>query len=701
MSQNYTPTEWIDNRTVGTASVMNNMEKGIEDAHDRIDGFDLQIREKVDKVKTLEQLGLDPLDSDNLNFLKICNAINKEYKLFVDSNYIVKVDSPFDLNNDLYIESNNNELYFQGTSDIIFNVVNGSNNIKINKVNIKTDNKIIFYNDSIDFEIDNIEFTNNIFEGNTILIRLEEETGSFNSKINKFKFFNNKILNLSINGLNDFKVRGFINITNVPFEIVELLNNEIHNSKVLPFYFSVDDDNTYRDEQGLPISNLLEKRKYLQCNNNVFINDEGFYNDRDYSEKNNMYYGLGLIECGVLDFKNNIVKNVIAKNNLNSTVSTSFLYNGCLNTNVYQNEIYNVFTFGSTENYIIKAKSNNNLNFCDNKFDYSLVENNIYLIDNDSNFVKDKWKIDSNIIIANKLGFEDEQITCEYLGFENNIIEVNEVFGGINIGTAPIYNNETKRKYSVSKNRIKALNNNETPFNVLCFGYKQITNDSIKGTYLKFNDNFIDVPNLFNNEDDCWYAPRFEFLEFKRNILTRRPKMRYTTSGLLLSENIYLNNEGELGSLGCTSFCGDSEICESFNVFTNNVSIRVGDLVGIVKNDDYMKDTHAQLITFDVEIKTLDGTIYSNSLRFIHDIKNNLIYDYSKNIKTDITNFLTTAYDSTFSLDGNPISFETYKKTYSYCKVIIKTKQLNKYVVNIKLNYNVKHIPHDSIVDIS
>ena len=39
MSQNYKPTEWIDNRTVGTASVMNNMEKGIEDAHNRIDGL--------------------------------------------------------------------------------------------------------------------------------------------------------------------------------------------------------------------------------------------------------------------------------------------------------------------------------------------------------------------------------------------------------------------------------------------------------------------------------------------------------------------------------------------------------------------------------------------------------------------------------------------------------------------------------------
>ena len=39
MSQNYTPTEWIDNRTVGTASVMNNMEKCIEYAHDSIYGI--------------------------------------------------------------------------------------------------------------------------------------------------------------------------------------------------------------------------------------------------------------------------------------------------------------------------------------------------------------------------------------------------------------------------------------------------------------------------------------------------------------------------------------------------------------------------------------------------------------------------------------------------------------------------------------
>ena len=45
MSQNYTPTKWIEDTTVGTASVMNNIEKGIENAHDRIDSVDSQIKD--------------------------------------------------------------------------------------------------------------------------------------------------------------------------------------------------------------------------------------------------------------------------------------------------------------------------------------------------------------------------------------------------------------------------------------------------------------------------------------------------------------------------------------------------------------------------------------------------------------------------------------------------------------------------------
>lgn len=47
MSQNYIPTKWEDNKTVGTASIMNNIEKGINNAHDRIDSIDSQIKNIV------------------------------------------------------------------------------------------------------------------------------------------------------------------------------------------------------------------------------------------------------------------------------------------------------------------------------------------------------------------------------------------------------------------------------------------------------------------------------------------------------------------------------------------------------------------------------------------------------------------------------------------------------------------------------
>lgn len=63
MSQNYIPTKWEDNRTVGTASVMNNMEKGIKDAHDRIDGVDSQIKDTAKKT-SIEDGKLYLLKSD-------------------------------------------------------------------------------------------------------------------------------------------------------------------------------------------------------------------------------------------------------------------------------------------------------------------------------------------------------------------------------------------------------------------------------------------------------------------------------------------------------------------------------------------------------------------------------------------------------------------------------------------------------------
>ena len=67
MSQNYTPTEWIDNRTVGTASIMNNMEKGIKNAHNRLDDVDSRIKEKANDNevrKILDPITLSDLSTD-------------------------------------------------------------------------------------------------------------------------------------------------------------------------------------------------------------------------------------------------------------------------------------------------------------------------------------------------------------------------------------------------------------------------------------------------------------------------------------------------------------------------------------------------------------------------------------------------------------------------------------------------------------
>ena len=57
MSQNYIPTKWEDNKTVGTASVMNNMEKGIKNAHNRIDGVDSQIKDIEIRIDNLGESG--------------------------------------------------------------------------------------------------------------------------------------------------------------------------------------------------------------------------------------------------------------------------------------------------------------------------------------------------------------------------------------------------------------------------------------------------------------------------------------------------------------------------------------------------------------------------------------------------------------------------------------------------------------------
>lgn len=121
MSQNYTPTKWIDDKTVGTASVMNNMEKGIKDAHDRIDEIDSQFKETYNE---------NVISILNFNSIKEAIAYAKENNKIIDLN---GKNISYNLNENLIVDSveirngfieilSNSKIILKGNNPILRNI---------------------------------------------------------------------------------------------------------------------------------------------------------------------------------------------------------------------------------------------------------------------------------------------------------------------------------------------------------------------------------------------------------------------------------------------------------------------------------------------------------------------------------------------------------------------------------------------------
>ena len=138
MSQNYIPTKWEDNKTVGTASVMNNMEKGIEDAHDRIDEVDSQIKEKPNKsmiphyMIDLDNFNINNEGMDAINTTDgINNALtfakNNGYTTVImpKGEYLISKDSQIELSGGITLDLN---------GSILRKEVNGYENYEIVKI---------------------------------------------------------------------------------------------------------------------------------------------------------------------------------------------------------------------------------------------------------------------------------------------------------------------------------------------------------------------------------------------------------------------------------------------------------------------------------------------------------------------------------------------------------------------------------------
>ena len=86
MSKKYTPTKWVANRTVATADIMNNIEKGISSSYDRLDNIEHKVFSKDD----VNIIYVDSINGDDNNDGSLANPFASSKKAF---DYICKLGS--------------------------------------------------------------------------------------------------------------------------------------------------------------------------------------------------------------------------------------------------------------------------------------------------------------------------------------------------------------------------------------------------------------------------------------------------------------------------------------------------------------------------------------------------------------------------------------------------------------------------------
>ena len=83
VSDNYIPTKWEHGKTVGTADIMNNIENGILEAHERVSDVENKTNDYLKKICVMMPLSSD-VDENTFNLQSILDmAKNKDVSLTV------------------------------------------------------------------------------------------------------------------------------------------------------------------------------------------------------------------------------------------------------------------------------------------------------------------------------------------------------------------------------------------------------------------------------------------------------------------------------------------------------------------------------------------------------------------------------------------------------------------------------------------
>lgn len=386
MSNSYTPTEWIPNRTIATANVMNNIEEGIVDAHEKLCEVDSQIKDittyitpemfgcKGDGVtddtenlqlainsaitnnKTLVGKGKTYLVSDTIVINGFINLDfnNSTIKANSELTCLMKIDSNFtdmfirnivlDCNNlcdvGLYIpfakRSSFSEITIKNFKEIGLKIDNPTYCLRFNVMRLFVDINLTNYSKTaIGVKVDtgDIEFTD-IYINNC-------KTAIWSSGNNRFINIHPSILDSTIvSGSKCFDLSGTSHIVNSVIDTFETCFNITHNVSINVINLSIVNNATfYTQTTPFTIFNYSDKRFAkrthfigLSCNNTLTnlssapmlcnYNDDNLF-DFNVLHYNSLTYSAGCYPISINNNSNN-VSGLITKSS-NVTVESSRL----------------------------------------------------------------------------------------------------------------------------------------------------------------------------------------------------------------------------------------------------------------------------------------------------------------------------------------------------------------------------------------
>lgn len=419
MSNNYKPTKWLGGKTIGTAQVMNNIEQGISNAHDRLDDIDSQIKE----IATCKRIGLvsnSEIDAVE-NYNKLTNAILNNKTIYVDDVYYVSSDNIAEIETLTMIGiSENAKIIFIDCTELWSIKYNTkSNRISIKNVdieNLNTSQITILKGDK--FFINKFEVSNCNFDGQ---IRICNFCLAYDGKEDNNVGFcdviihNNRFSNCS----------GYYHVFilhNCMHDLISLQNNTITNLNKVWFYSSLDNDLVNREF-------FISKCKKLIAVNNILINDENFW----CFDTPDVYYGMIVYKGTSAEYRMNHVEGL--KLDFNKAMYDAYLgsYEVIYEDNTYKNNInLNPNIIDSCPS-LYKAKLANKKSICRR-----------------NNFIVDyNWALqkagEKNLNLDNtSYKLFDFDVDCEDFIYENNIVRVFDLnlTQGKSFKNVKIFNND-------------------------------------------------------------------------------------------------------------------------------------------------------------------------------------------------------------------------------------------------------------------